>query len=82
MACLRVPVVAVIAAERESDRAFAKAAGLALNACQLTADLGDDVAARVLPEGEEELEAELMEGGHDCEGRPIADVLGVCSMLS
>jgi hypothetical protein len=81
MTSLRIPVVAVVAAEREEDGSVSEPTGLALHPHQFALDLHHHVAACVLSERKIEAKPEPLEGRHDCERRSIAFVLGMVDVV-
>jgi len=69
--------MAVAAADSEPDCAIAEATRLALNANEVLVVVDDEVAPRVLSEGDIERHAIHPKRGHDCECRAVTDVFGV-----
>lgn len=70
-------VMPIAATDREANRAATESSGLALNASKMTAIVDDKVVTSVLAKRQEDREACGAESEHDCERRPVTDVLRV-----
>lgn len=63
----------ILAARSESDRPVSEPPRLALQARETIAEVQNDVVPRVLAEGDEKSQTELLEREHDREGRAISN---------